>query len=478
MIRPEHRRCPGFNEQTFLFRNNGGFYSNFNVTARYNKHILRAVLSNALALLISKNLWLAYNFFKVRDTEPPNTKKDYELRYVDSICFESVVEYRKVPNFDEDTFVTMNEFNNKIGNNNAPLWQICVFETDEAQYLCAYFCHSLADGGTGLQFHKDLAKELALCENAETDVDVLFKYHSELPRLKPPVETLTDLYYPSTIKKILFWVEAKFPSIILGIKKLISLYGGTTPTPVFKSVAVEKDLRTKFKVVNFLPLQVKRITEYCRSNGFTLTPFFNILGLNSIEKTIYPHFPQPNGSISYSSLNFIAIEGRRYYLRLSAPFTYGTLVCGAPTVYHPMDLKSDEDLVENIKEFHAIIQRELETKRSFKLVWLNLIIDFPRLLWNKIGKFERYTTMISNLGKVVDDPRLQWKIVDAWFGLNTSTNYHFILNMVSTETGGLNLVIPYLPLYSELELQVDGKRIPAMDQFVLLLQETITRLIE
>lgn len=477
-MRPEHRRPPGFNEHTFIFRNSNGFYTNFNVTARYNKSILKAILSNALSSLISKNLWLACNFLKVGNTEPPNARKDYELRYVDLISFESVVEYRKISSFGEDTFETINQFNNKIGETNAPLWQLCVFETEDAQYLCAYFCHSLADGGTALQFHKDLAKELALFENADTEVEVLFEYQSELPKLKPAVETLTDLYYPSFLQKIWFWLNVKFPHINSWISRLMNLFGGAKPPPVFSSVAVEKDLSSKFKIVNFLPSQVKKITQYCRSNGFTMTPFFNILGLNSIEKTIYPHFPRENGCNSYSSFNFIAIEGRRYYELLSKPFAYGTLVCGAPTLYHPINLKSDEELVANVKEFHGIIQKELRTKRSFKLVWLNLIIDFPQLLRNKIGRLERYTTMISNLGKVIDDPALPWKIVDAWFGLNTSINYHFILNMVSTESGGLNLVIPYHPIYDELKSEVDGKLIPAMDQFVLLLQETTTRLIE
>lgn len=477
-MRPEHRRSPGFNEHTFIFRNKDGFYSNFNVTARYSKPILRDILSNALSSLISKNLWLAYNFFQVALRDPPDVRKDYELRYVNLISFKSVVEYRKIRSFDEDTFETMNTFNNKIGEENTPLWKICVFETDDVQYVCAYFCHSLADGGTALQFHKDLANELAHFENAEKDVEILFEYHSNLPKVKPPVETLTPLYYPSVFQKIWLWLNVKFPCISRWINNTVNYFSGAKPPPVFSSIPIEKDLSTKFKILNFPPSQVRKITQYCRSNGITMTPFFNILGLNSIEKTIYPHFPQSDGSIMYSSSNFIAIEGRRYYERLSTPFAYGTLVCGAPTIYHPMNLKSDEDLLKYFKEFHGIIRKELDTKRSFKLVWLNLIIDFPQMLRNKIGKLERYTTMISNLGKVVDDPSLLWKIEDAWFGLNTSVGYHFILNMVSTETGGLNLVIPYNPIYDELESEINGKRIPTMDHFAQLLQETAKRLIE
>lgn len=477
-MRPEHRRAPGFNEKTFIFRNCAGFYTNFNVTARYNRFILKANLSNALSSLISKNLWLAYNFYKVNSTEADAKREEYELRYVKLISFDSVVEYRVISSFDEVTLETINEFNNKIGEQKSPLWKICVFQTADAQYVCAYFCHSLADGGTALQFHKDLAVELALFEDAETEIQVLFKYHSKLPEVKAPVETLTPLFYPKAFQRLWLWLKAKFPYISRWIDRASSYFRDVNQTPVFSSVPVDKDLRSKFKIVNFSPSQVTKITQYCRSNGITLTPFFNILGLNSIEKAIYPHYPRPTGSVEYSSSNFIAINGRRYYERLSKPFVYGTLVCGAPTVFRPINLESDLDLLRAMKEFHGIIQSELGTKRSFKLVWLNLIIDFPQVLSNKIGKLERYTTMISNLGKVADDPKLRWKVIDAWFGLNTSVGYHFILNLVTTETGGLNLVIPYNPIYDEIEAVVGEKTIPAMDYFVRLLRDTTEGLIK
>lgn len=480
MVRPDHRRSPGFNEQAFLYRNIDSYYSNFNVTACYSKHILRAVLSHALSSLIKKNYWLSYNFFPICHSEPPNVKNDYELRYVNKICFDSVVSYRKIHHFDEKVLEEINTFKNEVGRDDAPLWQICVFETENTQYVCAYFCHSLADGGTALQFHRDLLHELELFDDVETEIDTLFVYDSKLPPIKRPTESLTDLYYPGFFQRIWYWTQVRFPCVFATLQRVWDLISGNQKKslpPVFYSVPIEKNLDTKFKIVNFSPAQVAKITKFCRSIGVTLTPFFNVIGLNSIEKVIYPHFPHENGEACFSSSNFIAIDGRRYYKDRFKAFVYGTLVCGAAVIYHPIEAHSDTDLIRCTQEFHQIIQDEIQTRRSFKKVWLMGIIDFPKMMYHKIGSTLRYTTMISNLGKVVDVPLLQWRIVNAWFGLNTSVNYHFIFNMVSTDSGGLNLVIPYHPFYDTIHEEVDGKNIPAMDRLVLLLQDTICRIV-
>lgn len=474
MISENHRRKPGFHEKYFLCRNVEGYYSNFNVVGQFNRHISRARLSQALSSLILKKPSLLYNYFRVGLSQVPNYIEDFELRCVDSIRFGDVVEYRQIDRFDESTFEVINTFKNPTGNANAPLWKLCIFETSDSQYVCGYFCHSLADGGTALEFQNDLVKELAAVEDDAEYLDKLFDYERDscrVPKVAAPIEEQTDLYIPDLALKAKLLVQHYAPRLLRLLaavyqRLILPFKKEQSSVPIFRSEVVKKDLLTKFKVINFPPSEVSKITAFCRSKDITLTPFFNIVGLHCIEKAIYPHFGN-----KFSSLNLIAINGRRYYPSHSNPFAYGTMVCGAPTVFHPLH-ETDEGLVRDMQELHEMIQSQITSKRSFKDVWLHKWNDILRVLASKLGIMDRFTTMISNLGKVKDDPQSSWKLVNAWFGLNTSTGYHFILNMVSTQTGGLNLVVPYHPMYA----QLSNEKVPAMDDFVYTFKDTCNRL--
>lgn len=486
MTLPNHRRKAAFDESYFICRNVEKYYSNFNVVGQYNKHFSKATLSNALKSMIAKNPWLTYNFFHISDKEPVDYHTDYELRCVDSITFDKVVEYRQIDKFDEKTFETINEFSNKINCTDAPLWQLCVFETDESQYVCGYFCHTLHDGGTALQFQKDLVRELEAFEHESQVVENLFDYEKakyELPDILPARELMTDLYIPGIFQRVKLWMNVKFPIIVGWFRRSIdylkSFMGiSEEKSPVFASFAVTKDLSSKFKIVNFSPQQVRSMTQYCRANNITLTPLFNVVAQDCIEKLIFPHYSRPDGFYEYASSHFIAINGRRFFPQFSNPFLYGVFVAGAPTTFDYMNIQSKDEFLPHIKRFHSMIYDELKSRRSFKLMWTWAVADISKALQTKIGKSERYTTMISNLGMVKDDPQSSWKIVNAWFGLNTSIGYHFILNMTTTETGGLNLVIPYFPAYGDLEMEVNGEKVPVMDQFVTQFRRSCQEIIE
>lgn len=485
MILPQHRRKPAFTESYFLCVNVEKFYTNFNVVGQFNKRFSKSALSHALMSMIANNSWLTYNFFPISNKLPKNYHDDYELRPVDTIHFDKVVEYRKIAEFNELTLETIDGFKNQIGCTYAPLWQLCVFETEESQYVCGYFCHTLADGGTALQFQRDLAKGLASSENETEVVDVLFDYEKafhDLPDILPARELLTDLYIPSIFGRVRFWMEMNAPILVnwlyRGISYLKSIFGlNENKLPLFTSCPVTKDLASKFKLLNFPPDEVKAITDYCRRNKITLTPFLSIIALDCLEKIIFPHFPQSNGSTQYSTSHYMAISGRRYYPQFTNPFLYGVYVCGAPVNFKAINAASNEDLLIAMKKFHQSIQEEIETRRSFKLLWMWNVADISRTLNRKLGKLRRYTTTISNLGMVKDDPDCSWKLVNAWFSLNISIGYHFILDMVSTETGGLNLVIPYMAFYDELKAEVDNKVIPAMELFKTQFRKTCELLV-
>lgn len=453
-------RLPGFNEEYFLCRNVEGYYSNFNVVCEYNRRVTPGNLSHALQAMISDRPWLSYNFFKLHNNPRPNYGKDYELSPVELIPFENVATFTKIDKFDESTFEDLNRLKNEIDCLTTPLWQVRVMETPESQYVCVYMCHTLADGGTALQFHRDLIVQLEKFENEEKVVDVLFEDSGSVPIL-PPVELLTTLYAPGFLSVIKLLVQQHCP----WIQKLILYFWKPKVTaPLFHTGPVTKCLDSKFKIVNFTPAEVGIMTRFCRSNAITLTPLFNVIALDCIEKVIYPLYPKES---SYSSSNFVAMSGRRYFPHYSNPFLYGVMVCGLPVTFPPIKLSSDDDLMAAIRKFHDIIQSNLASRDGFRTVGLWKYINIPSLLANKIGKTDRYTTMVSNLGFVRDQKESTWKITNAWFGLNTSMGYHFILNMVTTETGGLNLVVPHVP-------EFEG----AMDEFVARFRESCFRITE
>lgn len=478
-----HRRQIGTNEGYFVCRNVENFYSNFNVVGEYNHRFSKAALSHALESMIAGNPWLTYNIFPISDKLPKNYHNDYELRPVKTISLDKVVEYRKIARFDELTLETINGFKNNLSRDDAPFWQLCVFETDENQYVCGYFCHSLADGGTALQFQRDLVKHLERFQDETETVQVLFDYEKvakDFPAILPARDLLTDLYIPGIFAKVRLWMEARAPTIFRWIQSILNFPRwllGAEEKPLFSSYPVAKDLDSKFKIINFSPLEVKTMISFCRQNKITLTPFMLIVLLDCLEKLIYPHFPQQDGSIQYDSSNFMAISGRRYYPEFTNPFLYGVYVCGAPIRLNYINASTNEELVEHMQKFHHSTQEEIETRRGFKSMWQWGIVDISKTLHKKIGKRDRFTCTISNLGLAKDDPECSWKLVNAWFNLNTSIGYHFILNMVATETGGLNVVIPYLPKYDELQTSVGDKEAPTMELLVSKFRETCKLLV-
>lgn len=450
------------------------------MTGEYSKKFSRAALSHALKAMIASNTWLTYNFFPTSET-PTNYHEDYELRCVSQIRFENVLEFRQIGKFDELTLETINTFKNEIGRDDAPLWQLCIFETDTSQYVCGYFCHTLADGGTALQFQRDLLKQLAKYEKETELVDILFDYETaknSIPEILTAKELLTDLYIPGVFARVKMWMDTKLPYITLWMGPVLNFFKktfrfGRTETQFFSLEPVTKNLASKFKIINIAPSELAPISQYCRTNSITVTPFLSIVALDCLEKIIFPHFS--NGTDFHSS-HYMAISGRRYFPEFQNPFMYGVFVCGAPINVPPLMAKSKQDLLAGMKRFHQSIQNEVKTRQSFKLLYMWKYADIAKVLHGKLGKHERYTTTISNLGQVKDEPG-EWKLVNAWFSLNTSIGYHFLLDMVSTETGGLNLVVPYLPIYDELTTEFDGKEVLAMEDFVRLFTETYKQLV-
>lgn len=99
-------RQPSFFERYYILRGAHGLYSNFNISAKYNKKILAINLSNALRSLILENPVFAVNFFRDNANDILEDGANFTLRPLDFVRFDTVVTFRKLPSpqFNETTF--------------------------------------------------------------------------------------------------------------------------------------------------------------------------------------------------------------------------------------------------------------------------------------------------------------------------------------------------------------------------------------
>ncbi|KAG7664199.1 uncharacterized protein J8A68_002262 [[Candida] subhashii] len=466
MVKAQHRRKPEFNERYYICRCTEGYYSNFSITAKYNKRFSKELLSNALQSMIRNNSWFTLNFFKDNDDSSAQVNgMDYEVRCVEKIKFSDVVSFRQIEQFDATTLEEVNMLTLKM-NVNLPLWRIIVFEeVGGDQYVCVYVDHSHYDGLSAVQFHKDLTKELSLA--VIDHVEVLFDYKRDfeyLPeKILPPVETLTDLYIPSYAKVVRHYLETYIPGLSDFVSwastlRLLSdanenLELSTHPLFYTKN-RVERVLQTKFKIFNFSSSEVSKMIDYCRLHKITLSAYFDILCLQSLEETI---FKAVDPSTQFSTSSLVAINGRRYYSEDIRNFKYGTMVCGDQIILPPIKRKP----LESMKKFHKKLRENIKSKASFKIIGMYNYINCWDFFRKKLGKVGgRFSLTISNLGKI-ENSNDEFKFEKIFFASNTGLVYNFILNMTTTPDNELTVVFGYLPEFEEYQLH--GKK--AIDLF-------------
>lgn len=90
-------RSPSFFERYYILRGTNGFYSNFNISAKYSRNVLKVNLSNALKNLISENQCFAVNFFRENANDVERDGANFRLRPLDKIHFNDVVSVRELP---------------------------------------------------------------------------------------------------------------------------------------------------------------------------------------------------------------------------------------------------------------------------------------------------------------------------------------------------------------------------------------------
>ncbi|GBL48698.1 hypothetical_protein [Candidozyma auris] len=458
-------RPPGFFEKHYLLSNALGYYTNLNTTAKYNRYVEKAHLSAALQHMVYENPWFCSNYFKVNNTG--DVFKDYILRSVDHINFGVVVEYVKIDKFDREILEEIDKRRVPIGKDNAPLWRLLILETDTEQYFTFYACHSLFDGISTLQFHKDLHKYLDRTESSKFQEN-LFTNNGQTPVL-PAVETSLDLFRPSWSQKCLFTLAVKHARLYNWLKWVGD--GFSAPLEIFQAGPVTEQVHTKFRIINIPNADVNKLVDHCRSKSYTLTPYLTAILKRALQKVVYPHYYTDSSNVVTRIL--MAFDGRRYDHELRSPFKYGLVISG-----QLLDLFPVGSFNKEVHSIYKSIQSNLKSRLSFKYIWTANLIDTEEVLRGSISSKLRTTILMTNLGAIKDNPDQNWHITDAWFASNRTINYHFIMHAVSTSTGGLNIVLGYSPEYDNLETTIEGEKVGVMDAVESEIESSLLKNIE
>ncbi|KAI5953515.1 hypothetical protein KGF54_002887 [Candida jiufengensis] len=442
-----YTRNPEFLEKYYICRGSEKFYSNFNISVKYDQPITKNQLSAALRSLILKNSWFIHNFFKVdeKDSKVENYN-NWKLKYLEQIKFRDVVTTQNIQKFNESTLEYLNGLTLNH-NTKETLWKIILFKEDSGdQWLTVYVDHSMFDGLSLVQFHKDLAKEISLVGNPKEVVETLFDLEKDLEHLpsKPMVasEVATDLYYPTYTKVWNHYLSKYVP----GYATVSNwLYPANTNPPLFHSPSpVKKDLTTKYKLLKFSPEQMSKMIKFCKTERVTFTAYMDVMFIKALQNSIFKDYDPTQ---QFSTHSFIAINGRRYYGEDIRNFKFGTMVTGIHIKTPPVINEIDA-----MKHLNVELNKEIKSRSYFKDIGMMKYVNLFNYFQSKIGAINTSSTFgISNLGKVATNKDVPIQFKDIVFSANAGVMYGLVLNTITLPNGEMNMVISYIPNYGSLE---------------------------
>lgn len=451
---PHHQRRPGPCEQVFLCRVVEGYYRNFHISARYNQNVTREALSQALRKVILKRPFLAVNFFRDEGHSPAEdfktSGKHFMIKPLAEMAFLDVVEYFK---WDGDISEAFFEHLDKIRmpvETKQPAWRLLVFDMDGFQTIVFLNNHSLLDGMSGANFHDDLVHELAQMGPDPAFSENLFSYKqdsAQLPPLMPPCEKFTDIRSVTTLCFIRTacsvylpqWLQKLCTSITPGAPNLFK-------NPIFRYMPSVAGVPTFYKLVHFTPAETKRIVEYTRRNGYTLTPLVTAVALSALQKEVYLLV---SSSTVFSSMVYVITEGRRYFPQYKEELKYGLHMAQNQHTLKPLSTRT-EDILAQAMSISRRLKKSLATRDDFRRIGMLKYTNTWNLNRDVVNTTKgRAILEVSNLGLQTIEHGL-WRVEDMFFGQSTSCFDHIGMSFISTRAGGLHICFQYQPEYEAL----------------------------
>ncbi|ODV77469.1 uncharacterized protein CANTADRAFT_7931 [Suhomyces tanzawaensis NRRL Y-17324] len=440
-------RLPGSVERYFLYKNLQSTYTNFNVSARYNRGVTPSQLANALQRLVQKEVWLTYSFFRDEDFSDTEDDDGWRLSIVDLIKFEDVVSFVKIEAFDETVLNDILKLTCPYNHRNLPLWRLIVFELPSGeQYLTFYFDHALYDGRSGVYFQEALCDELSSLKKADP-IEILFEHGNSSTTVKapmPPLEHYKELN-PTILDLIQMVLVIKSPPIVRNVFNVFRnwwnlMVPDTYKNPQFTFGKPIPGPETRVAIIKLSPAEISQALSYCKSNSLTLTPLLHATYLQCLEEVV---FSKIDSSTKFSTLTCIAIDVRR---------------CLPPSKSFQVGMLSNVDIVElppvlgRTNMFVRYLQSRLSKQASSNFMSIGRASFYGYFRLRKLREISRTpsraTNVLSNLGRIKETEQ-DYKIVDVVFSQTVGIKTNTTLCVVSSKEGGLNAVLSYVPNFDD-----------------------------
>lgn len=466
-------RSPTFFERYYLLRGEYDYYTNFNVSARYSRSVLRVNLSNALRSLVKKYPCFAVSFFRVNDKDIEEDGKNFVMKPLQLIKFDDVVSFHKISKFDETTLEYLDQFVVKVDKENSPLWRVIVLEEEDTgkQYVTFYCDHAIFDGTSGGLFHDKLLFALNEVEQNQSELQFVENLHTlddsfEIPQVNEAGLAL----YSSSVLFALYEIANKL--FVPGwIKNFISsiyqswypnkYYVDVSKNPMYRYKPTRKSTPTKFKLLSFTPVEVRGMLSRCKQNGLTLTPYVIVIALQCLQETIMKRTSQEiaksskTAPIEHSSESVIAINNRRFIPEAHSD-EFGLMVSPVEVTLPPFkQFNKLDDLFPVMEHLGNALKSGIESNYGSKLVGLLKYIKVGDFLKNKLDQLSsRQTLDVSNLGNK-SYIYGSWEAEEFVFSQSQGVGTHFGISLISTLKLGLNIAFGYLEEYAEFPDEIE-----------------------
>lgn len=408
-------------ESFFRCRTVNGYYNGFQVTATYSSPLSLHKLYWALAATLVDYPILASNVFR--------KDKDYVVAPLDRITLKQVVSIIDSNHPDYDVMMsngTISETGMKYLNSfvfqvdcQLPLFKVFLFGDN---VLSVVLDHTLYDGLVGNYFHELLLKKLRLLpedvDEVSMDDEVFVHCGDNLCSYPEPI----DCYFPEW--EIPFTDDPNHftKQVPLGLDKWKGRFPGA------------KGVSIAFKLINVPSQDLVNILSNCKLKNVTLTSYIEAVFL----KTFQPVFGD-----NYTH-NKVAITLRRFVPNCPEFLVNNLAHTGLPMNFPPINDFS-WDLVQTINQnlkSSITNPKIMNVMMPFKQTYIpgdNNLPFFDSLL----GKVKPETLKLSNLG-FIRLPADGLTITDMIFSQDVSAvTSEFMINVISTSIGGLNIVMSY-----------------------------------
>lgn len=461
MTRNDLRERPlGSLENFYRSRTASGFYRTFEVTALYSVDLTDElpVVFGALRKTIIDYHLLICNVFRIPE------EGHSVFRPIKHATFGDLVELRTEEEFDMAA-CTASELFMKYANDFAfPLYQespLFRLVFVGKRKLAAIFEHTIADGVVANYFHEIFLRNLAYADNEENRDQFAYQYGDFFDPTAPFDSVIFDYNRDRE------YIVNPLPPICEDFLEDASLDYRYGDPDFFDQVApkgypnkwpgrfpsTEGDFSLSFKLLNFTPLEVKRLLAKCREKGVTLTTYIEVVH----ALTLRPIF----GDDHYTT-HKVAVSLRRFadpnltdevYRPFLADKNYkilSTYAVAGPCDNLPPVKEFSWGLVRKI---NANLVSAVGNKRFLNLMYGFLkdadpLDDNTAFFKNGLGKPKADTVKLSNLGYIkfpeIEVGERVWAVDDLIFAQDVSaTAAEFMLNVISCPRGGMNFVLSY-----------------------------------